>query len=238
MSSTPHSPTTRTKSRRALGAALGFMLLAGAAPLLQPARAAMPEGDATAAAETALVPGSEAHDPAIWVNPIDQTQSLILGAGDTRLVTYDMTGAVVAQDGVPAGTTAGDVTSVDVRPGVSVGTQPVADIATVVGNKIIRFYAIDPATRQLTDMTIAPEGLNPEEKKWRPRSARKVCMYTSPVTNTTYAFIMADNGQMAQVELKDISGKIDAALVRGGTTDASAWDVSDGTVSGLSLIHI
>jgi myo-inositol-hexaphosphate 3-phosphohydrolase len=141
---------------------------------------------------------------------------------------------VVAQDEtqVPAGTTAGDVTGVDVRRGVTVGTQPMADIATVVGNKIIRFYAIDPGTRQLTDMTIAPGGVNPEEMKWRPRSARKVCMYTSPVSNTTYAFVMADNGQMAQLELKDVNGKIDAAMVRGGTTDATAWDVSEGTVSG------
>ncbi|HET9772912.1 MAG TPA: phytase, partial [Acidimicrobiia bacterium] len=237
MQSAPHSPTTTAKSRRALGAALGLVLLAGAAPFLTPANAAMPEGNPAAAAETAVIADAQANDPAIWVNPTNEAQSLILGANDTRLVTYDMTGAVVAQDEtqVPAGTTAGDVTGVDVRRGVTVGAQPAADIAAVVGNKIIRFYAIDPATRRLTDMTIAPEGINPETMKWRPRSARKVCMYTSPVSHTTYAFIMADNGQMAQLELKDVNGKIDAAMVRGGTTDASAWDVSEGTVSGCAV---
>ena len=235
--SATHPPTTTAKSRRAIGAALGLVLLAGAAPFLQPAHAAQPTGDATAAAETAIVSGANALDPAIWVNPADSTKSLILGAHDSRLVTYDMTGAIVAQPDVPGGTTAGKVSGVDVRHDVMVGTRAAGDVAMVVGddpaakNAIIGFYAIDRVTGQLAGAGITADGM---KTPWHSGTVSDVCMYQSPVSNKTYAFVMSKNGEMVQYELTDNAGKIDVALVRGGLTGLTVWDLADtpNTVSG------
>jgi myo-inositol-hexaphosphate 3-phosphohydrolase len=229
-----HSPIT-AKSRRTLGAALGVVVLMGAAPFLRSATAAQPAGDATAAAETALVTGAVAQDPAIWMNPQDGTKSLILGANDTRLVTYDMAGAVVAQDDVPAGTTSERVAGVDVRHDVSAGTTMIGDVATVVGHDaatdgaLIQFYAIDRGTGQMADVGATAGGL---KKPWHSGKVRDVCMYQSPISNKTYAFVMSKNGEMVQYELIDSSGKLDVSIVRGGTTSLTIWDVSAGTVSG------
>jgi myo-inositol-hexaphosphate 3-phosphohydrolase len=229
MQPAPHSPTTAAKSRRALGAALGLVLLAGAAPFLSPANAAQPTSDPLAAAETAIESGVNALDPAIWVNPTDATGSLILGANDSRLVTYDMTGAIVEQDGVPAGTTAGKVSGVDVRHDVMVGGRAAGDIAVTVGddpaanNAIVGFYAIDRATGLLEDVAGTAGGI---KTPWHSGSVSDVCMYQSPVSNKTYAFVMSKNGEMVQYELIDSTGKIGLTLVRGGTTSATVWDVA------------
>ena len=55
-----------------------------------------------------------------------------------------------------------------------------------------------------------------------------VCMYQSPDTHNTYAFVMSANGQMAQVQLLEEAGAIKAQPVRGygSTPSAPVWDVS------------
>jgi myo-inositol-hexaphosphate 3-phosphohydrolase len=229
MSATTRSQTTAS-SRRLLGAALGLALAVGAAPFLSSANAAPLTTNPAALAETTAPTGAEAADPAIWVNTADATKSLILGADDTKLLTYDLNGAVVSQAGVPQGTTAGAATGVDVRPHVTVGTTAVGDLAAVVGTGLIHFYAID-AAGQLTDKSATPAGIPAPE--W-PSSGGKfsgVCMYTSPVSAKTYAFVFADSGQMEQFELIDNAGKIDIQMVRGGKT--TPWDVSTDASSPL-----
>src|SRR5688500_2022446 len=106
---TPASP------RPLIGAALGVVLVVGAAPFLRSADAAQPTGDAVAAAETVPVSASgTANDTAVWVNPQDATKAFVLGAnGVDGLGVYDMAGAAIDQ----AGLTAANVTGVDTREG-------------------------------------------------------------------------------------------------------------------------
>ena len=226
-----HSPTTTAKSRRTLGAALGLALVVAAAPFLNSASAAQPAGDATASGETAAVTGANAtaKDSAIWVHPTDPTKSLILGANDTRLEVYDLAGDVTAQAGVPSPGASnppdGVVTGVDVRSAVSIGGSLAGDVATVVGKSLVRFYLIDPATGKLANTTIDAAGVKAETFTTENHSS--VCMYKSPVSGKTYAFVLANNGEMGQLELIPSAAnaqKIDIAMVRGGKAADVTWD--------------
>jgi myo-inositol-hexaphosphate 3-phosphohydrolase len=222
-----HSPIT-AKSRRTLGAALGVVLLMGAVPFFRSASASQPTGDATAAAETAPVstknPPVKTVDPAIWVNPQDATKSLILGANSTDgLAVYDMTGTKQAQPDV----TSAAVSGVDTRNGFMLGGSPVS-LAMSVGeggaHGLMHFYVIDP-TGTLEDKTAPPAGLAPV---WHQGDISSVCLYRSPVTQNTYAFVMSPNGQMAQLQLTEDAGAIKVQTVRGyqSTPGAPAWDVN------------
>lgn len=232
MPATTNLQTNPASSRRLIGAALGLVLVVAAAPFLRSASAASPPASTGALAETFTTAGAAAADPAIWVNPQDAAKSLILGANDSKLVTYDMAGAVVAQAGV-ASPAAGSATAVDVRPNVSVGTTLIGDVAAVVGSGKIRFYLIEPATPnpKLTDKSANPAGIPAPEWPSGGGQFSGVCMYQSPVSNATYAFVFANSGQMEQFEIIDNAGKLDIKLVRGGRT--VEWDVSTAASSPL-----
>jgi myo-inositol-hexaphosphate 3-phosphohydrolase len=222
--SATRSHTIPAGSRRTIGAALGLALVVAAAPFLTPAHALQPPtGDATAAAETVATSASTVKtiDPAVWVNPNDATKSLILGANSTDgLAVYDLTGAKVPQSGI----TAVAVTGVDTRNGFMLGGSATS-VATSVGDGVVHFYAIDPATGKFTNKTATPAGITPA---WHSGKASAVCMYQNPVSHDTYAFLMADDGEVEQLQLLDSSGTIDAKTVRGfhATPTSGAWDVT------------
>ncbi|HEY4409219.1 MAG TPA: phytase [Acidimicrobiia bacterium] len=229
--SATRSQTMTASSRRTLGATIGLALVVAAAPFLQSASAAQPTGDAVATAETDVVSGAAAQDPAIWVNPTDATQSLIFGADDTRLVTYDMTGKLKAQAGLPAGA-AKDFTGVDTRNAVTpTGATSAVSVATAVGNGKLHFYTVNPATDAVTDVTATAGGIDmTTPNNWHSGSIANVCMYQSKASGKTYAFVMSTNGEMAQLELTDSSGKIGVATpVRGGKN--AVWDPTIATVA-------
>jgi myo-inositol-hexaphosphate 3-phosphohydrolase len=230
MPATPRSQTSPASSRRLIGAALGLVLVVAAAPFFSTANAAQPAGDATAAAETDVVTGANASDPAIWVNPQDATKSLIFGADDTRLVTYDMTWKLKAQSGLPSTGVAGDFTGVDARNAVTpTGATSAISVATAVGNGKLHFYAINPTTDAVTDVSATAGGIDmTAPTNWQSGKISSVCMYQSKASGKTYAFVMSANGQMAQLELKDSSGKIAATAVRGGK--GAVWDPTVTTV--------
>jgi myo-inositol-hexaphosphate 3-phosphohydrolase len=230
MSATPRSHRKSASSRRLVGAALGLTLVVAAAPFLGSANAAQPTSDlAPASAETAVIAGANATDPAVWVNPTDPAKSMIIGANNVRLSTYDMAGAVLDQGIAGA---AGSFTGVDTRNGVSLGGAPVS-VATAVGNGVVHFYAIDPATLALTDVTKTAGGITDPELPKHGGSVSNVCMYKSPVSGKTYAFVMADNGFAQQLELTENAGKFGITVVRGYTGAASgAWDVAATAVDG------
>jgi myo-inositol-hexaphosphate 3-phosphohydrolase/ribosomal protein L24E len=225
-------------SRRTIGAALGLVLVVAAAPFLRSASAAQPAGDATASAETAAVSATtvKTSDPAIWVNPTDATQSLVLGANnEDGLITYDLTGAKKAQ----AGVTKIPVSGVDTRNNVTVAGAP-ASMAIAVGDTGLpanphgaaHVYLID-STGKLTDKT-AVHAVNPD---WHQGNVSAVCMYQSPVTHDTYAFMLSNNGQMEQVKVLDEAGntgKVDLQIVRGyhsTPSNVTDWDVTADALS-------
>ena len=220
--------STPASSRRLLGVALGLVLVAAAVPFLfSPASAAQPPTDAAAAAETAPVSanGVTTNDAAIWANPQDATRSLILGGNGTDgLGVYDLAG--VKQDQTEV--TAAAVTGVDTRDGFVLAGSPVS-VATAVGaggqHGLMHFYTIDPATGKLEKKTSTPAGLAPN---WHQGDISSVCMYRSPDTTNTYAFVMSANGQLAQMQLIEEAGTIKVQNVRGyqATPGAPAWDVT------------
>jgi myo-inositol-hexaphosphate 3-phosphohydrolase/ribosomal protein L24E len=229
MAATPRSQKNPATSRRLAGAALGLTLVVAAAPFFSSATAAQPTNELVpAAAETAVIAGANATDPALWINPVDPSKSMIIGANNVRLSTYDMSGAVLAQG--TAGNT-GDFTSVDTRNGVSLGGSPVS-LATAIGNGIVRFYTINPETQALTDVSATAGGVTPVKHQG---SVSNVCMYNSPVSGKTYAFVMADNGNAQQLELTENAGKFDIRVVRGyNGAQSGAWDVATTVVGGAT----
>ena len=218
MSAIPRSPRNSATPRRLAGAALGLTLVIAAAPFFSSANAAQPTSDLAAApVETETISGSKATDPALWIHPTDPTKSIIIGANDTQLSTYDVNGAVLAAG---TATAAASFTGVDTRDA----------LVTAVGNGVAHFYGINPDNGELTDKTGAlagspatPNGINVPKHGG---SVSKVCMYKSPVSNKLYAFVMQTNGITQQVELVDNAGKIDVGLVRG---QGGEWDIAPTT---------
>jgi myo-inositol-hexaphosphate 3-phosphohydrolase len=228
--------TTRSQtppaSRRLLGAALGLVLAVAAAPFLGSANAAQPAGDATASAETDAVSAKtvKTADPAIWVNPQDPSKSLVFGANNADgLNVYNLAGTKQTQTGAASAA----VTGVDTRNNVTVGGAP-ASIAIAVGDDGVaahphgsaHIYTIDPATGKLADKTGAG-ALTPD---WHQGNVSTVCLYQSPDTHNTYAFMLANNGQMEQFQLiDDGAGKINLQVVRGfhsTPSNAADWDTT------------
>jgi myo-inositol-hexaphosphate 3-phosphohydrolase len=226
--SATRSKTTPASPRRLIGAALGVVLVVAAAPFL--ASAAQPAGDALATAETDAVSAKtvKTADPAIWVNPQNPANSLLLGANNADgLTVYNMAGAKQAQTGAVAAA----VTGVDTRNNVTVAGAP-ASVAIAVGDDgaaphgSAHIYVIDPATGKLADKTAAA-AVTPD---WHQGKISMVCMYQSPVSHNTYAFMLANNGQMQQFQLLDDgAGKISLQIVRGyhsTPADTADWDVT------------
>jgi myo-inositol-hexaphosphate 3-phosphohydrolase len=207
---------------RILGCLVALTLLP-AAPV---AAAVQPVGDATATVETApvLSTGDAADDPAIWVHPTDPAQSVVIGNDKGgALEVYDLSGARIQR------IAEGFFGNVDVRRGVATGTGTI-DLVGVY-RLGLRFYRIDPATRQLTNVTDNANGSIPAGF-----SGEGFCLYRSPVTGLVHAFVNARDGRMAQFTLgdADADGLINAQQVR-------AWDVGtevEGCVADDGLGHL
>jgi 3-phytase len=145
---------------------------------------------------------------AIWVNPWDRSQSLVIGTDKAAeaLEVYDLAGhrlqRILDRNG--------SVNNVDLRYGFPLGGQYV-DIV-VSGGSDVAVYKIDPFTRQLVDITA--------RTITAANQAEGVCLYRSPYTGAFYVFTQAYNGNVEQLELFDNGfGKVDARSVRG------PWDV-------------
>ncbi|MGH2690068.1 MAG: phytase, partial [Actinomycetota bacterium] len=172
-------------------------------PAARPATAATP---VTADVETTPVPssGDAADDPAIWIHPADPSQSVVIGT-DKRggLGVYDLAGALVEYRAD------GRFNNVDLRPGFALGGRSeTLVVATETGTGSLRAYVVDPATRRLSDVGAA--ALDPG------LDGHGVCLYTSRVSGSTFAFVTSERGQVAQLELADDgAGRVAAVPVRG-----------------------
>jgi 3-phytase len=197
-------------------------LLASLAAFLTPARAVQPSRDATPVAETDPVvsSGDAADDAAIWVNPQDPGKSVIIGtdkAAGGGLNVYDLSGARIQSI-----TTDGLANNVDLRYGFALAGGPL-DVVATSGEGFLRFYKVNPATGHLENVTSGT--IQPPV----PHGGKidGVCLYQSPVSHDTFAFVTAPAGQMQQLRLKEDPanpGRITTELVRGG--QPAEWDVS------------
>ena len=167
----------------------------------------VPPGEAvTATVETepVLHSGDAADDPASLAAPTDPSQSLVIGNDKGgALDVYDMQGNLLQR------IEEGFFGNVDVRTAVTTGTTT-RDIAAVYRSGL-RLYAIDPETRRLTNATDSSTGSLPV-----PTGGEGLCLYHSPRSDSTYAFVISRGGTIAQYELADADadGLVDATRVR------------------------
>jgi 3-phytase len=150
--------------------------------------------------------GDVADDSAIWVNPSDPARSAVIADDKDPqsggIAVYDMRGKLLQfrPDG--------RIGNVDLRQGFRLGGRRVVLVgANNRSNDTIRFWALDPGTRQLTSVdagnltTLSPN--------------YGFCMYRSPSTGKVYAFVsQAGGGRFEQYELFDAGGHVDAKRVR------------------------
>ena len=157
----------------------------------------------TPAAETTPVPsaGDAAGDVAVWANETDPSASLVIGTDKQGgLESYDLSGRRVQRLGRPGGS----VTDVDIRRGFPLGGRAVTLVGT--GGRAMSFFRLDPAGRQLREVT--------GRAVTRSGTEFGFCLYRSAVSGRFYAFLADAGGDATQFELVDRGGLVDAREVR------------------------
>ncbi len=159
-----------------------------------------------AVVETAPVgsPGDAADDPAIWADPTNPANSLIIGTDKKAgLTLYDMQGRVLQH--LPDG----KMNNVDLREGFMLGGQPVVLVtASDRTNKAIAVYRLDTQAGRLINVA---DGVQPTGQG----DPYGQCMYRSARSGKTFVFINDSNGEKRQWELVDAgNGKVRAVRVR------------------------
>ena len=161
---------------------------------------------ATAVVETDPVAHSAdaADDAAIWPHPTDPSQSVVIGNDKGgSLDVYDLQGHLLQR------INEGFFGNVDVRTGVTTGNVTRDIVATYRSG--LRLYTIDPTTRQLSNVTDASTGSIPVKT-----GGEGLCLYQSPQSGDTFAFVVSRAGSVAQYRLadSDSDGLVDATRVR------------------------
>ncbi|HEY1073056.1 phytase [Brevundimonas sp.] len=149
-------------------------------------------------------PGDAADDPAVWADPNNPANSLIIGTDKKAgLNLYDMQGRVIQH--LPDG----KMNNVDLREGFMLGGRPVVLVtASDRTNKAVAIYRLDVEARRLINVA---DGLQPTGQG----DPYGQCMYRSSRSGKTYVFINDSNGEKRQWELVDAgNGKVRAVRVR------------------------
>jgi 3-phytase len=188
-------------------------------PIVQPGLETQPVLDLDPDAEGAPADArrGDADDPAIWLHPTDPAQSLVIGAlKDGGLDIYDLDGQTI-QSISPAGAR---YNNVDVVYNFPLGGSTV-DLAVATdryGDKLA-FYAINPETRQVTDVSDPANGLTftpAGEESNQETTAYGIALYRSAGTEKFYAFVSRrDRPEVGQFEFMDNgSGQVTWQLAR------------------------
>jgi 5'/3'-nucleotidase SurE len=162
----------------------------------------------------------DADDPAIWVNPTDPDASLVIGVlKNGGLASFNLDGSIHQ---TLTARPYGDIryNNIDLVYGFTVGDRTVdLAVATDRRNDTLAIWAIDPATRQLVEIT-APELSDPAASIFGvddgSQTAYGIATYTSPISGKTYLFVSQREGnQIAQLELlANDDGTVTAQTIR------------------------
>jgi 3-phytase len=143
-------------------------------------------GEATASVETDPVPGGgdAADDPCVWIHPTTRSLSTIIATDKSgnALLVYDLAGAEIQRIDT------GQVNNVDLRDALVVASNRTDDT--------LEAYTVDPATRRLVPAGSIAAGI----------TVYGLCLYKSPVTGDTYAFVNSPGGEVEQWRLGDGGG--------------------------------
>lgn len=153
------------------------------------------------AAQTTPTAADGANDPAIWIDPADLANSLILGAGGAGgLEVYGLDGDRIASVGDA------HISLVDVRSEFSLGGKSVGlVVAYDVDASEILGYTVDAASRNIVPMSGPLQSVEAE--------IEGMCLYQSPLSGKTYVFATAD-GMVEQWELLGRDGELVVRSVR------------------------
>lgn len=179
----------------------------------------------------------DGDDPAIYVHPEDSAESLVITTfKDGGLRVYDLAGQEI-QRIAPENIR---YNNVDLVYDFPLGNEKIdLAIASDRRNDTLAIFAINPDTRQLTDIT-APAlsnlgasifGIDDGEQ-----TAYGLTTYTSPISNQAYVFVsQRDGDQIAQLALiPTASGEIDAEIVRTFTVPIPPeGELEDAQVEGM-----
>lgn len=159
-----------------------------------------------ATVETAPVetPGDAADDPAIWVDPRDPAQSLIIATQKkSGLYVYDLSGRAVQF--LPDGR----MNNVDLRDNFSLGGRQVSLVtASNRTTNTIAIYRVDAAAHRLVEVSDGPQPTTLTD-------SYGLCMYRSSRSGDTFVFINDTEGHTKQWRLADSgNGRVRADLVR------------------------
>jgi 3-phytase len=138
----------------------------------------------------------------LWLHPADAAGSLVVAASGNAGVT------LATLDGEQRGSFPGIVAD---AIALSYGFETGAGQAAIIvvhdrGAAALRAFAIDEATLALRQLTAAPLRLQTE--------LTGLCLYRSPTTGKSYAFVATDPGQLQQWELSAREGSVQGRLVR------------------------
>ncbi|MEL7072103.1 MAG: 5'/3'-nucleotidase SurE [Cyanobacteria bacterium J06581_3] len=179
----------------------------------------------------------DSDDPAIWVNPENGDESIVIGTlKDGGLAVFDLEGNVT-QTVLPAPFGEIRYNNVDLVYGFELGGESV-DLAVVSdrANDTLAIFKINPSTQQLEDVTAdnileTIFGVDDGEA-----TAYGLATYTSPVSGTAYAFVtQADGNEVAQVELIEENGKVTANVVRTLTLPTPTGEAADSQSEGIVI---
>lgn len=166
---------------------------------------------------TDTVEGPDSDDPAVWANPLDGGQSIVITtAKNGGLRSFDLAGQELQRID-PAGIR---FNNVDMLYNVSIDGKLVdLAIASDRENDTLAIFQIDPATRLLTDITastLSDEAFSIFGVDDGEATAYGLASYTSPVDGAHYVFVtQADGALLAQLRIEDAGGgKAGATLVR------------------------
>jgi myo-inositol-hexaphosphate 3-phosphohydrolase len=158
-----------------------------------------------ATVETAPVPHGDdaADDPAIWVDPITPSRSVIIGTDKGGGIgVYDIAGRQLQY------LADGEMNNIDLRT-FRVGGRPVTLVgATDRSNDTLALYRLDPARRRLAAASARPIAAG--------MHVYGMCMYRSPRLEATFAFVGGeDDGVFQQWRITPAgAGRFDARRVR------------------------
>ena len=186
----------------------------------------------------------DSDDPAIWVNPNNPDDSLVMATlKDGGAVVFNLQGEVqqtITPSDVDPEAGFGEIryNNVDLVYGFDLGGESV-DLAVFSdrANDTLNIFQIDSNTGELTDITAdgileTIFGVDDGEA-----TAYGLATYTSPVSGESYAFVtQADGNLVAQLQLNDTgNGTVDAEIVRTLELPVPTGDPEDSQSEGLVI---
>ncbi|AFZ49482.1 phytase [Dactylococcopsis salina] len=186
----------------------------------------------------------DSDDPAIWVNPNNPDDSLVMATlKDGGAVVFNLQGEVqqtITPSDVDPEAGFGEIryNNVDLVYGFDLGGESV-DLAVFSDreNDTLNIFQIDPNTGELSDITAdgileTIFGVDDGEA-----TAYGLATYTSPVSGASYAFVtQADGNLVAQLQLNDTgNGTVDAEIVRTLELPVPTGDPEDSQSEGLVI---